>query len=509
MTTLTPCTGIACGTGGWTGPLPGDPDNNITLSAAASFGGITVRWSYPAINSHAVAHVKVFRGSSSSFSSAVEIAIESGNTYFDEQNNTSRWYYWIRVVSVNGTVGGLIGPASAVARKLSDDLIEQLSGEIDRGILAQSLQQELDLIPFFQSELLKEIFDRETGETSLAQAIQDANNGVAQAMTFIGTVNTSRISDNQALAETLQATAAVLQNGIAAVTTEVQVQVTRLDGAITAEALQRNQVVAQLDNKYAGITSQQATAITQVDGRISSEISNRQQAITNVGNRITGVETNMNVIANEVDDIYSSMWTVRLQAGNLIGGFGLYNNSLTIEAGFDVDRFWIGKAGAVVKPFIVDGGIVYIDKARIRNADIDTLKIAGGAVTAVSVGRGGSRSIPGNGASSTLCQASVYFPVAGAPAVIVVGYFVVSATVNCSLRLVIDFDSPNSVGTFSTPLSLQGGFVQSFVIYEILPNPGVGMTNIRLQTYAETSGPASNVPFNVHWSTVTVQGAKR
>ncbi|WP_273687377.1 phage tail protein [Ketogulonicigenium vulgare] len=47
----------------------------------------------------------------------------------------------------------------------------------------------------------------------------------------------------------------------------------------------------------------------------------------------------------------------------------------------DAHRFAITGGSTDVFPFIVDGGTVYIDKARIRDADIDTLKIAGNAVT--------------------------------------------------------------------------------------------------------------------------------
>ncbi|WP_273688472.1 phage tail protein [Ketogulonicigenium vulgare] len=47
----------------------------------------------------------------------------------------------------------------------------------------------------------------------------------------------------------------------------------------------------------------------------------------------------------------------------------------------DAHRFAITGGSTDVYPFIVDGGTVYIDKARIRDADIDTLKIAGNAVT--------------------------------------------------------------------------------------------------------------------------------
>ena len=149
------CTTTVCGTGGWNGPLPGDPDNStVTLSAQATFGGINVRWTYPAVRPYAVAHVEVYRGTSSNFATAIQIGTQSGNSYFDEQDNTTLWYYWIRVVSVNGTYSDFIGPAAAAARKRSDDIYDSIVGEIDRGWLSNELNNQIELIPFFQSQLL-------------------------------------------------------------------------------------------------------------------------------------------------------------------------------------------------------------------------------------------------------------------------------------------------------------------------------------------------------------------
>lgn len=104
----------ACGTGTWTGPLPGDPDNSSILTATSEFGGIRLNWTMPNVNAFAVAHTKVFRAFSSNFEAAVQIAVVSGNQYFDADaaKDIRRYYYWIQHVSINGTQLPLIGPAS-------------------------------------------------------------------------------------------------------------------------------------------------------------------------------------------------------------------------------------------------------------------------------------------------------------------------------------------------------------------------------------------------------------
>jgi len=57
-----------------------------------------------------------------------------------------------------------------------------------------------------------------------------------------------------------------------------------------------------------------------------------------------------------------------------------------VEAGFDVDRFWVGRTGVTNrKPFIVQDSSVIMDSAFIGTASVDYLKLAGGATSVSSV----------------------------------------------------------------------------------------------------------------------------
>jgi hypothetical protein len=304
------CTTGICGTGG-PGPLPGDPDLSASvLSAVPVFGGIDVSWTYPAVNPHAVAHTLLYRGLTDDVNLAVELAVVAGNRFHDQVDSATQYRYWIRFVSVNGTLGDFIGPAVATAKPLIEDLIEQLTGEIDNGVLANSLKTKLDEISVLNAGLAQEILDRESGTVTLAQAIQDANDGVAQALGFLTTEIETRIDENAAILEAIYLQTVTLGDQIAAV------QVTTL------------------------------TAIDAVEGTVNA------------------------------------MYTAKLTVNGLVGGFGLANDGVEVEAGFDLETFWVGRTNAdKIKPFIVSGGVVYIAKAAIKDADIDTLKIAGNAVT--------------------------------------------------------------------------------------------------------------------------------
>jgi hypothetical protein len=307
-----------CGTGDWNGPKPGDPDNNSILSASPAFGGIDVSWTLPTVNGFAVAHVIVYRGLLETFDAAIQIAVAGGDSYYDKLDGNYTYYYWIRIVSINGTNGELIGPASAVARPTIEQTIEQLTGKINEGILSQSLKAELDKISILRADLLSEITARENSSITLAQALADVDAGVAVALSFVGQEISTRTTNDAALAETLNLTAVTLGDNIAAATTALQ------------------------------------TIITTVDGKV-----------TDIG----------------------ALYTAQVTVNGLVGGFGVYNDGVLVEAGFDVDRFWVGRSeGDKRKPFIIENDEVFINQAVIQDASIDTAKIKDAAITSAKIG---------------------------------------------------------------------------------------------------------------------------
>ena len=298
-----------CGTGGWGGPQPGDPDNNSVLTATPAFGGIDISWTYPGVNPHAVAHTLLYRSILPTFEGAMALAVVAGNFFYDKLNNNIRYYYWIKIVSVNGTMGALIGPATAVARPLIADLMEQLTGQIDAGVLAQSLKGTLDQISTLNTNLANEITSRQNSEITLSQAMASVNAGNAQALTFINNESTSRVSADSAQAENLNLVVTTLNGNIAAVST----------------------------TSTAGI------------------------------NAVTGV--------------VNAMYTAKVTVNGLVGGFGLTNNGAQVEAGFDVDTFWVGRTSLNKrKPFIIVGNETFIDEAAINKLTFNKLRADDGSV---------------------------------------------------------------------------------------------------------------------------------
>lgn len=366
---MTNCVADVCGTGTWTGPLPGDPDvNNSVLSATAAFGGIEVSWLYPGLNPQAVAHTLLYRAVSNDFTSAILRAVVAGNTFYDRIDSNLQYFYWVKIVSVNGTVGNLIGPAHATARPLIDDLIAQLSGKINDSLLAQALKTSIDKITLNYGELQTEILGRLNSENVLSLALAEAQGDAAQTLAFVSQEITTRANGDSALATQVNTIAALNSSNAAAILTEKTARVT----ADSALATSVTSVLTATNNNAAAIITE-TTARTNADSALSNQITTAQSTLNgSIASVQTGLQTNINTIDGKVTAV-GALYTVKLQANGLAGGFAVFNDGTEVVAGFDVNKFWVGSSTGIRKPFIVVGSETFIDQAVINKLTFSKL----------------------------------------------------------------------------------------------------------------------------------------
>ena len=121
---------------------------------------------------------------------------------------------------------------------------------------------------------------------------------------------------------------------------------------------------------------QQALAkqITTVQSSLEGQLSSVEQSF---GSSIERLDSGLTKV--------SAQYTAKVSVDGLIGGFGLYGSSdgLTkeIQAGFDVDTFWIGRSGANKrKPFMVVGQEIFMDQAAIYSLVFNKLRDESGNV---------------------------------------------------------------------------------------------------------------------------------
>lgn len=398
-----------CGTGGWSGPLPGDPDTNALLTAVPAFGGIDVSWTAALVNPHAVAHTLLYRSSSPDFETAVRIAVVGGTFFYDKLESQIRQYYWIQIVSVNGTYGEVIGPASAIPRLSIDATIEALTSKIDKSVLAESLKQDIDNITVLGADLMQEINDRIAANELLGAALQTAQNGVDQAFSLIEEEIQQRTTAYNVLIQAINTMAAQINDTQAAIQNE---SLLRIEGD---EALaQQTSLLYAAKSELQAAVNQVSQAIIDGDDALAIQISTVQTALNDsVASVQTSMQTQIDTVNGKVTQI-GALYTAKVSVNGLIGGFGVYNDGTEVQAGFDVDTFWVGRTSSdKKKPFIIDSdtGETYIDKAVIPTLTADMIDTRGlsikdtngniilAAGTALDWGRIGGAGKPVDGAT--------------------------------------------------------------------------------------------------------------
>jgi hypothetical protein len=498
------CEANVCGTGGWGGPKPGDPSNDINIRAVSAFGGIDILWSFPTTNPFALAYGVMYRGLSADFNGAMPIGQDTDGFYHDRVEPGVLYYYWVQAVSINGTFGEVIGPASAVAKSTIEQTMRDLTGKIDAGVLAQALKAEIDRIPMIGLEIQKEVDDRMVANAALEDVLAQFQTDLGQTMTYVQNEIIERRDGDSALVNQINTLAASVDQNAAAILEEKTVRVTKTDALATSVTTLQTTVgdstsglvkdlsavssvanaaatditslattvgdansgLIQKLNSTASTASAAATLATtlqttlgdassgvikdlnSVTAKASSTATDVTQLYTTVGDANSGLIQKLNSTTTTADSAASAvstltstvgdassglvqklntqasdlgtlsssvttlnstvngnsasgevglttkittaegkikdigaMYTARLSVNGLIGGFGVYNDGKTVEAGFDVDTFWVGRTSSDwIKPFIIVGGTTYINDAAINKLTFSKLRSDDGSV---------------------------------------------------------------------------------------------------------------------------------
>ena len=209
------CNNGSCGTGGWNGPLPGDPDNSSVLSAVSDYGGIQLSWTVPNINGYAVSYTRIFRSTGNDFATAIPLPPVSGCTFFDRSaaEVIRPYHYWIQNVSVNGTELAVIGPVTATAMPLINQVIQALANSVESSMLAVSLRSRIDKIAELETGLTNTNTTLETETGVLSTELLGLRNDLADAIAYVQESRTIEITERQALVTQLNTQLAQIGSG--------------------------------------------------------------------------------------------------------------------------------------------------------------------------------------------------------------------------------------------------------------------------------------------------------
>lgn len=317
--------------------IPSDPSNVVSFYAIGISGGIRVVMRMPPTNPEAVAYTILYSAAVNQFDSAIEIAKVRGEEYYDWFEMPTKRYYWIEQVSINGTHEERLGPVSATSIDPSLLTIEHISKRIHEGLLATSLREEIDRIDILATSISKEALLRASELGTLTQIIRDVQESYGDNIARFNERLTVLATDQESIVENVQTLLAEFMGEDGPVTAAIQ----EVSFVFASETLALSERSTQLESVF-----------EDKDGNIEWAALQQQLSKTKV---------------DKINNTIENSWMVKLQSQRpglppLIGGFGMVNDGLNVEAGFDVDTFWVGRAnGAQIYPFIIDGSNIFFN----------------------------------------------------------------------------------------------------------------------------------------------------
>ncbi|QPI65941.1 phage tail tip fiber protein [Vreelandella venusta] len=278
------------------------------------------------------------------------------------------------------TVSAALGDDLSSIQQSFESEVSRLDGRVDAQSRAlTTVQSQLDAeISTVRQDLSSNVNRIDGTLNANAQAILDVQSSSEEALAAVQQdFNTEidrvdgRINSN---AEAVLEVRSDLKSDVAGVRQSLNTQVSRLDGRVGSVSQALTTVQSQLEGDISTVQQNLSTNVS----RINDELSANARAITTaqsaLDDDIASVQQNLTTNIKRVDGelvAIGARYTAQVQANGLIGGFGIYNDGSRVDAGFDVDRFWIGRTnGNKRKPFIIDDDVVYMNNAMIRNGSI-------------------------------------------------------------------------------------------------------------------------------------------
>ena len=243
---------------------------------------------------------------------------------------------------------------------------------------------------------------RQAADTSLSSSITTLTASVGTNAAAIQTEATARAAADSAevtARTTLAARVTTAEGGIttnaAAITTEAAARA----AADTAEVTARTTLAARVTTAEGGISTNTAAIQTEATARVNADSAIASSITTlssTVGTNTAAIQTEATTRASETSGLYAQ-YTVKLDVGGKVSGFGLASTPAASAFAIRADRFYIsppatgGGTATEIIPFIVQASAttingvavpagVYMDTAFIRDGTITNVKIGNAAI---------------------------------------------------------------------------------------------------------------------------------
>ncbi len=292
------------------------------------------------------------------FSDAPVVGLSGSTIYTSEQLKFGNHRYWLVAVDVAGNRSAA-GYADATTLESYDAPIRDLRGYV---------RNAMDLIAEIEANNALNADDQS----------QRVRAGAYERIEVVKEENKALVTRFTALSATVDQNQAIISSQLQVVATNLYAEARRID------------IVAAVSNDNAAAIVQEQVARADGDSALASMVTTVQSL---VGDLSATVDIQANTIANLNGNV-AAQYMVRTEvigvtgkramAGLLLGvSSGSGGTDVQSEAIVFADRFIVSPNTSTLgdAPFRVEGGVVYMNTAKIKDADIGTLKLAGRAVT--------------------------------------------------------------------------------------------------------------------------------
>lgn len=371
------------------------PPALTSLTAASVVFGIQLAWAFPP-GATDTERTEIWRSAGPNLESATKLgdfAYPQNRHRLDGLAAGAKFYFWGRLVDRSGNIGPWYPAGAGVVGESSTDVTEYdayFSGLINKSALGQELLSEIESI----SSIVPLIWDAdatyEPGQTVV-------HNGKIWLWTDADPGNeeppgTKWKSVGDAVAE-----AGALVGRI----DQLELDVTEIDGKVTAVGNRVDGLVAQYSAEHAGDEDWNAgdedsfagtittlTVIASGDYSLGRRVDNTEASVGETQALVQATSQALVDVNGKISASYSVKLQITADGKYYMAGMGLGienqpDGSYQSQVLFTADRFAFVNLvnGQLTSPFVIQGGQTFINQALIGTAWITSAKIADAAIT--------------------------------------------------------------------------------------------------------------------------------
>ena len=236
------------------------------------------------------------------------------------------------------------------------------------------------------SAIATEQTTRATADTALATDITNLTSTVGTNTSNIATEQTTRANADTALATDITNLTSTVGTNTAAIATEA----TTRANADTALSTLITNLTSTVSGNTAAISTE-ATTRANADTANATSISNLSSTVGTTNANVSTLQTSVSNLEGDADAMFVIQVATesngsKSAAGMVIGSNASSGSGAQSYVQFQADKFAVWSGSASIAPFIISGGVVYIDDARIKDGAITNARIANATIQSAKIG---------------------------------------------------------------------------------------------------------------------------